>query len=241
MKTMPLLAAFLLVVTNQTITAQDTLTLREAFYQGPDEVRRSIEAGADVNQKYVGNSMYGASDTTPLFEACIYFLTPDPVFIARKNEIIRLLIDAGANVNERFHARNERIQGVTVLIFAVFTREDHTSMIEPLVAGGLDIDAKDFSEQTALHVAAVHGRTVWLEPLIDNGAELEARDLRYRTPLFLAVLNNNKEAAEILITKGADVNAKSDAGQTPLDIAVHNKDKDLADLIRNNGGISGNQ
>jgi len=241
MKTMPLLAAFLLVVTNQTITAQDTLTLREAFYQGPDEVRRSIEAGADVNQKYVGNSMYGVSDETPLFEACIYFRTPHPVYIARKNEMIRLLIDAGANVNERFHARNERIQGVTVLIFAVFTREDHTSMIEPLVAGGLDIDAKDFSEQTALHVAAVHGRTVWLEPLIDNGADVEARDLRYRTPLYLAVLNNNKDAAEILITKGADVNAKSDAGQTPLDIAVHNKDKDLADLIRNNGGISGNQ
>lgn len=240
MKTMPLLAAFLLVVTNQTITAQDALTLREAIWQGNDEVRRSIEAGADVNQKYNhGNSGYPI-DTTPLFMACIYFTASHPKHTAYKNEKIRLLIDAGANVNERFHV-NERIQGVTVLIFAVFTREDHTSMIEPLVAGGLDIDAKDFSEQTALHVAAVHGRTVWLEPLIDNGADVEARDLRYRTPLILAVLNNNKDAAEILITKGADVNAKSDAGQTPLDIAVHNKDKDLADLIRNNGGISGNQ
>ena len=229
MKTMPLLAAFLLVVTSQTITAQDTLGLSEAIAQGnPDEVRRSIEAGADVNQKFDLGILH---DMTPLGQVCIITWLREP---ADTLEIIRLLIEAGANANEKF-------EGMTVLGQAVQTGGVLLAIIEPLVAGGLDIDAKNISGKTALHGAALLGRTMWLEPLIENGADLNAKDDNGRTPLFLAVLKDKKEAAEILITKGANVNAESSNGLTPLDIAVYNKDKDLADLIRDHGGISGNQ
>jgi len=233
-----------LVVAIQTITAQDTLTLlRGAIKQrNPDEVRRLIEAGADVNEKF---NIGASRGLTPLFQACIFsfLFSRDDSDKVDNVEIIKLLIDAGANVNEKY-------EGMTVLSQAIKWGGD-TAIIKPLVAGGLDIDAKNISGKTVLHGAAILGKTEWVEPLIENGADLNAKDDYGNTPLHLAVENFHKapqsekkfykEVVEILITKGADINAKAKNGETPLDKTIFWDNKELADLLRKHGGISGNK
>ena len=181
-----------LVVTVQSIVAQEKPELASATFTGNlDEVSRLIRAGADVNVKFD----FGASrDLTPLFTACVFSLFATP---ADKAEIIQLLIDAGANVNEKFN-------GMSILGQAINLKHSDTTIIKPLVAGGLDIDAKNSSGKTALHGAAFLGETVWVEPLIEHGADINAKDNYGQTPLDIA---RDNELAD-LIRKNGGISGK---------------------------------
>ena len=100
------------------------------------------------------------------------------------------------------------------------------------LAAGTDVNAKNKSGTTPLHLAAFKGHKEIVELLIDAGADAKADDAGV-TPLHHAA---NKEIAELLIAKGADVNAKSNGGKTPLDWAIDDKQTETADLLRKHGG-----
>ncbi len=194
-----------------------------------DEVKELIKAGADVNRKF---DLGASRDITPLFCVCAFGN-------ANQAEIGKLLIDAGAKVDEKF-------QGATLLhITATFA--GNKAVTELLIANGLDVNAKinsmapsEIQGSTPLHLAAGSGKVEVVEVLIRNGAEINAKASYYHyTPLHLAALNGRKAVAELLIDKGADVNAKSEIGVTPLDLAIDKGKKELVDLLRNHGGISG--
>jgi ankyrin repeat protein len=189
-----------------------------------NEVRRLINAGADVNGKF----NFGATgDIPPLFLATMLGQT----------EICKILIDAGADVHVI-------IQGMTLLHNVALSSGDYKEIAELLIVKGLDVNAKatyrEARDATPLHVAAGKGNISIAALLIKNGAEVNAR-VPYNglTALHLAARDGSEKMAELLITNGAEINAKSTYEETPFDLAISNEHKELAELLRKHGGVSG--
>lgn len=203
--------------------------LRGAILLGrTDEVKELIEAGVDVNEKVDFGATRGI---TPLFCVCA-FCNGNEV------EIGKLLIDAGAKVDEKF-------EGGSSLLHIAAQFGGGKALTELLISNGLDVNAKlttkdsRIQDTTPLHLAAGSGKVEVAEVLIENGAALNATaSIRNYTPLHLAALNGKKEVAELLIDKGADVNAKSESGDTPLDLAIGKGKKECVELLSKRGGKS---
>lgn len=80
-------------------------------------------------------------------------------------------------------------------------------------------------EQSALHIAAVHGHTslvtLFLNPATGPGRmHVDERDSEDNTPLHCACFNGRAEAALCLLQHGADPNARNTSGWTPVHFAV---------------------
>jgi ankyrin repeat protein len=89
---------------------------------------------------------------------------------------------------------------------------------------------KDFDESelqgvgyTALHHAALHGRTEVVKALLRYGASANARDGIQQTPLYLAVMRkeNGVEIIDALVKGGANINAGDYKGVPPLHQAIY--------------------
>ena len=119
-----------------------------------------------------------------------------------KIEIIKLLIENGADVNTRDEG------GKMPLHFA-----NKVEMAKLLIDNGADVNTRDEGGKMPLHFA---NKVEMAKLLIDNGADVNTRDEGGNTPLHFA---NKVEMAKLLIDNGADVNAMSNKGQTPCDTA----------------------
>jgi len=229
-KAIPIVFLAILVVTFLMATSQKKEELNKKLESmvtlgDIDEVKRLIEAGADVHHRFD----FGATkDITVIVFAVM----------SDRAEMLKVLIDAGANVNEKYEG------GITLLHLASRWDLNDTAVTELLIVAGSDVNAKinkgSLEGVTPLHQSAASGNIGVAKVLIKNGAELEARiSQNQNTPLHLAVRNNHKAVVELLIAKGANVNAKTKYGKTPLDLAISKEQKELADLLRKHGGISG--
>lgn len=142
-----------------------------------------------------------------------------------QTEAVRLLLDAGANVDARVG------RSVTALVQAALM--GRTEVVGLLIAHGADVNAYDGRGVTALHaslVSTVHGCTVGVvRALLAAGAQVNART-RFSWPthtggtaLMEAALHGATDCMRVLIEYGADVEAVSDidedgvGGWTPAD------------------------
>lgn len=62
--------------------------------------------------------------------------------------------------------------------------EDHSQLI---TSGEVNINAKDYRDQTPLHIGALESKIEWIQPLLKFGADLHAKDIDGNTPLSLAI------------------------------------------------------
>jgi ankyrin repeat protein len=92
---------------------------------------------------------------------------------------------------------------------------------------GADLEAKNNSGRTPLHLASEFNRISIAKLLIEMGANLEAKDNQGRNPLHVATMNNSIETATLLLDAGADLEAKDRWGNTPLDYSPTEERKDL--------------
>jgi len=92
---------------------------------------------------------------------------------------MRLLLDAGADINARMVTEPRRvvIDGASAQAAAAVGRGGRGSQVPT---------ASAVPHQTALHGAAERGFTPFVKFLVDNGADLQAKDANGRTPLDLA-------------------------------------------------------
>lgn len=215
----------------------------------PDEVKRLLAAGANINAKSAGSHTKGM---TMLMLAVWYRWDRD---------VVQLLIDSKADVN----AKDDR--GNTALIYVTQTQPKvNLAVTEMLIEAGADVNAKGDGGMTALMHAAMHddpqvvgkliaakadiaasdakgwtalmhatrkdrGYPAIVELLIEKGADVNAAHKHGGTALSSACYQGHEKAVELLLAAGADVNTKDEAGWTPLICACTNGHTPVVKLL----------
>ena len=135
------------------------------------------------------------------------------ITILRVLSLCLILFTVQLGWSEAGEAREVQQSPSTALMEAA--RKGDLAAVKRLVSKGINVNARDESGYTPLHVT--QSKAV-AELLIVRGANIEARDLDFQmTPLF----NASPQVAELLVAKGADVNARAKSGLTPLHWAVY--------------------
>lgn len=134
------------------------------------------------------------------------------LLIQRDHDVVRALLDAGADANTRDP------RGMTPLILATLAGSaDDVELVRSLLAAGADVNAREDSGWTALIGAAATGDVEILRALLAAGTDADARDQDGGTALMAAAFANpDPEVVRALIAAGADVDARDDAGETAL-------------------------
>lgn len=109
-----------------------------------------------------------------------------------KEDLVRLLLDKGANPN----TRNEL--GMSPLHVA--TQKGHLSVVHLLLDNGADVNAKTPhpTEMTPLHLASHHGHKDVVELLLSRGADNNSRDFTGWKALHYAVVAGHEGIACLL-------------------------------------------
>jgi len=201
-------------------------TLWEAIHTANAEVvRRRISHGCNVQEMVDGMPMICA-----VFQLYDYRSTYEPAPPKRIRdkkivEILKVLIENGANVNAV-----DQHRGWSAVFWA--TVQLNPEAVRLLVDKGADVNLADKDGYTPLHFA----QTVeTAQVLLRAGAEVNAAAHDGNTPLHMV---SEVEIAKLLIGHGADVNVENRAHQTPLDSAVARGDEAVAKLLRNSGAPS---
>ncbi|KAJ3110634.1 Ankyrin repeat and SOCS box protein 16 [Phlyctochytrium bullatum] len=115
-------------------------------------------------------------------------------------ECIRVLLDAGADVNAHC------IEGIPLMSACLWEKVDAVWM---LIERGANVNYT--SEESDLQ---------WVNVLLEAGAQINAQNRDGKTPLYLAMERKDRESlmivATLLLDGGADPTIKSNAGLTPL-------------------------
>ncbi|CBX97785.1 hypothetical protein LEMA_P091940.1 [Plenodomus lingam JN3] len=192
-----------------------TLERKASTLQTSVEVLR-CKFGKPVTVSKGDKSFLPSKEWTPIYyavyhqreAALIHFLrsggSPDDVTglgqpplciaVARGNvEIIRILLDAGANVNARTR------DGETALHVAI--RHGRSDIVDVIIAAGPDLDVQtDESGETPLHLAAAtSGSLATIVTLLRMGARYDTFNVYSQTPAEVALKANNLHAAVAII------------------------------------------
>lgn len=94
--------------------------------------------------------------------------------------------------------------------------QDDNGAVKQQVNQGFDVDTKDKSGETALHVAVQHGNLEIVRFLLDNGAKVNIKDKAKRLPTAMVFDSfeddeaKMREIIRLLVSKGADINVRDD-------------------------------
>ena len=174
-------------------------TLEQAVvFKHPKAVKKLIEFKADPNAKYANGP--------PL----VFGALPDPPTLSA-------LLEGGANPNQQLESGESPLEAVMNL---KQSNDQVDQALEMLLTHGADPNSADLAHgTTALHLAAMSGRTGEVNLLLKHGAKVNAQANDGQTALHFAVRRQNPEVVALLLANGADPNLRDNNGTTPLDIA----------------------
>ena len=137
-------------------------------------------------------------------------------------ELVELLLELGANVD----ARDTTGETILLRAFSLFPRLDLYSIVRLLVKYGADLNARDKSLRSSLHLAEYTGWLEVAEMLVKHQADVNSQDNNGKTPLhILSECGTNNEDdvlkhARLLLEHGAEVNRRDNNGMSPLRILL---------------------
>eukprot|EP00071_Canis_lupus_P028078 XP_022261635.1 putative ankyrin repeat domain-containing protein 19 [Canis lupus familiaris] len=171
-----------------------------------------LKKGADPNAKdFKGNT------------ALHYAAFEGNILIAQK-----LLFNKG-----EIEAKNK--DGLTPLLVAV--NEKKEKMVAFLLEEA-NINAVDYTNRTALHLACAIGREDMVKLLLDRHCQLNLRDGEDRTALVKAIQCQEEACVTLLLEHGADPKVKDNKGNTALHYAAHEGIVSIAEkLLLQNANI----
>jgi len=97
---------------------------------------------------------------------------------------------------------------------------NNTELLYNLVAKGVNVNASDEQQRTALHFAATKGYSEVVNLLLQHGADPNAKDIVGNTALHLAACTSNHiNVVTLLLRGGTDVTTLDNSGRTPMQLA----------------------
>ncbi|KAH9503466.1 hypothetical protein Btru_068005 [Bulinus truncatus] len=110
--------------------------------------------------------------------------------------------------------------------------------LKDLSASGGDLELKDVTGASMLHVAAANGYVEVVDFLLDHHVSVDARDNDSWQPIHAAAYWGQLDILELLVQNGADLDSKTKNGETPFDLSedpdMKQRILDLKDEIETN-------
>ncbi|KAM0349741.1 hypothetical protein ACHAPU_003570 [Fusarium lateritium] len=121
-------------------------------------------------------------------------------------------------------------------VLAIATKSNYSIIVQLLIDAGVDINWKDKTDESALHVAARFGHEecarIILKGTLQQKADLEATESTYSwTPLHVAAVDGRYNVAELLVEAGADITRLDSSGWTAREHAALRGHMDIARLL----------
>ena len=223
------------------VNVSDRSHLAPLMSAPPKVAEKLIGAGADVNARDDYNK-------TPLMYACDYGMRAkawkdedddddyergdDCEYKKDSEDAVRILIDAGADVNAR------DMDDMTALMYACKQKRVSPAVVEALVKAGADVNAGDWNGKTPLMYVSESANVEAAIVLITNGADINAREKDGWSALMYAYKGDSwphRKMADALRCRGADLNARDGDGKTLLMLACETGDLDLARALADAG------
>jgi ankyrin repeat protein len=160
----------------------------------------------------------------------LFTFTPlETAILAKQDEMAKLLIKNGANLNTISKECGTPLQ-------LAITMERH-AIAELLIKNGANLESCDADQNTPLHLAAKKGNYAVVELLVNCNANLHAQNKDLQTPLHLALKMRCHAIAELLIKNGANLKLCDADQNTPLHLAVQKNNDELATLMIQKGAV----
>lgn len=151
--------------------------------------------------------------------------------IKGNTEIIKFLLDRGADVNKKGYIFGEKEYLTTPLIISSCFRR--IKITELLLKRGADTKLLDSDLANALHWTSTFGIIDTAKLLINYKADINQQDNVGWTPLHVACFSKNIDMAIILILIGADINIKNNEGKIPFEYLTEDEGKEILDAVNN--------
>jgi hypothetical protein len=142
-------------------------------------------------------------------------------------ELVRLLLDKGADVNSQGGEYGNALQAALAY--------SHEVVVRLLLDKGVDVNAKGGQYGNALQAASAKGNEAMARLLLDKGADVNAKGGDYGNALQAALANGNEAMARLLLDKGADVNSQGGFYGSALQAVSGNGNEAMARLLLDKG------
>ena len=153
-------------------------------------------------------------------------------------EVVRMLIDRGADVTAKNKDRNTPLHLVLTPSSRkwsqIMTRGE-VEVVRMLTNHGADLTAQNKDGETPLHLASRQREVAAACMLIDRGADITAQNKHRETPLLLALQENRADVARMLIEHSADVMVQNEDGDNPLHLASRWGQAEIAHMLIERG------
>ncbi|KAL7832649.1 hypothetical protein SRHO_G00296670 [Serrasalmus rhombeus] len=145
--------------------------------------------------------------------------------------VVKLLLDTGL-----CEVDHQNKAGYTAIMLAALTAaegpEDMEVAQQLLSLGNINAQAGQ-SGQTALMLAASHGRTAMVQVLLECKADVNIQDNDGSTVLMCACEHGHSEIAKLLLdTPECDTSLKDKAGHTALSVAIKASNSEVVELLK---------
>ncbi|XP_076366389.1 putative ankyrin repeat protein YahD [Tachypleus tridentatus] len=175
------------------------------------EVESIVASGVNLNSSIRG--------TTPLGLA-IY---------RRYDDVVKVLVQAGADVNQRSQDHLERIEPP----LCSACRLGNLAVVKILLQNPcIDVNKRDFFNKTPLWTAVKEKRSDLVNLLLANKADVNVGEIWSECPLHLATkYRGRRDIAEMLIRRGCRVNVADSDDRTPLFWTIQHSDRRIFTLL----------
>lgn len=174
-----------------------------------------LDAGADVNG--VTESFMTPIRWASTFRSTMAYIGVPNASEEEYLENLRVLIDAGANVNVQ-HAEFRH----TPLNMAI--GGGNLATLDMLIAAGADLELQSGGRTSLMNSVSQSGQPGMAALLIAAGADVNARGPYGATALRIAVIVKPIGIVQLLLNAGADIHAVTESGDTILMAAAYTSD-----------------